>query len=410
MNKLPLNWCECKLEDVLEYEQPTKYIVSNTNYSDSGIPVLTAGKSFLLGYTNDTTGVFDKSELPVIIFDDFTTATKLVDFPFKVKSSAMKILHANKNVNILYFYYLMQTIHYKADTHKRYWISEYAKQEVKLPPLAEQGRIVGKIEEMFEKIDAGVEKLKSAQEKIKQYKQSVLHSAFTGKLYKTTEWKELPLKDVCIFKQGIQVDVKKQIDYEKEGYAKFLRIVNYTQPEHSEFKYVINDFSHYIKADDLVMVRYGATAGFVGRGYEGILANNLFSFVFDKEKINSDFLYYFLLSQYKNLNYSVQGGAMPAISFGIIGKILFSLPTIPEQKRIVEEIEKRFEKADNMLEAVEKSLKSAEQLKQSVLKKTFEGKLVPQDPNDEPAFVLLDRIKSEKQQNEKAKGKRNDRK
>ena len=171
-NNLPLNWCECKLEDVLEYEQPTKYIVSNTNYSDSGIPVLTAGKSFLLGYTNDTTGVFDKSELPVIIFDDFTTATKLVDFPFKVKSSAMKILHANKNVNILYFYYLMQTIHYKADTHKRYWISEYAKQEVKLPPLAEQKRIVEKIEDIFAKIDEGVGKLKSAQEKIKQYKQS----------------------------------------------------------------------------------------------------------------------------------------------------------------------------------------------------------------------------------------------
>lgn len=87
-----------------------------------------------------------------------------------------------------------------------------------------------------------------------------------------------------------------------------------------------------------------------------------------------------------------------------------SLPTLPEQERIVEEIEKRFAKADKMLEVVEKSLKSAEQLKQSVLKKAFEGKLVPQDPNDEPASVLLARIKSEKQQNEKAKGKRNDRK
>ena len=85
---------EYELADLLEYEQPTAYIVESTDYNDLfSIPVLTAGKSFILGYTNETDGVFDK--LPVIIFDDFTTATQYVNFPFKVKSSAMKILHIN---------------------------------------------------------------------------------------------------------------------------------------------------------------------------------------------------------------------------------------------------------------------------------------------------------------------------
>lgn len=96
-----------KLEDVLDYEQPTKYIVESENYDESyKTPVLTAGKSFILGYTNETKGIYTDN-LPVIIFDDFTTATKYVDFPFKVKSSAMKILKEKKELaNIKYLYYL----------------------------------------------------------------------------------------------------------------------------------------------------------------------------------------------------------------------------------------------------------------------------------------------------------------
>ena len=89
-------WEDKELGDLLEYEQPTNYIVKNTEYDDSDkTPVLTAGKSFILGYINETTGVF-KDSLPVIIFDDFTTASQFVDFPFKVKSSAMKILKAKE--------------------------------------------------------------------------------------------------------------------------------------------------------------------------------------------------------------------------------------------------------------------------------------------------------------------------
>jgi type I restriction enzyme S subunit len=81
------------LGDVTQYEQPTKYLVASTNYSDEfDTPVLTAGKTFILGYTNEVSGIYKASEKPVIIFDDFTTANKWVDFDFKAKSSAMKMI------------------------------------------------------------------------------------------------------------------------------------------------------------------------------------------------------------------------------------------------------------------------------------------------------------------------------
>jgi type I restriction enzyme S subunit len=87
------------MKDCLDYLQPTKYLVSSTTYDDKyKTPVLTAGKTFILGFTDETNGIF-KDNLPVIIFDDFTTATKFVDFPFKAKSSAMKILLAREKTN-----------------------------------------------------------------------------------------------------------------------------------------------------------------------------------------------------------------------------------------------------------------------------------------------------------------------
>lgn len=140
------------LGNILVYEQPTKYIVSSEKYSETyDTPVLTAGKTFILGYTNEKNNIFDK--LPVIIFDDFTTASKYVDFPFKVKSSAMKILNCKPNMNIKYYYYLLKSINFDASTHKRYWISEFASIEVPVPPRSIQDKIVEKVEQLLELID-----------------------------------------------------------------------------------------------------------------------------------------------------------------------------------------------------------------------------------------------------------------
>lgn len=152
--KLPKGWAITKLESLLTYEQPTKYIVSSTNYKDTyNTPVLTAGKSFIIGYTNEINNIF--FDLPVIIFDDFTTESKFVDFPFKVKSSAMKILHINtKLVLPKYAYYLMQTIEIDHENHQRYWISNFSQIEVAIPSLNEQKRILERIEFCLNLLDS----------------------------------------------------------------------------------------------------------------------------------------------------------------------------------------------------------------------------------------------------------------
>ena len=150
---IPRNWSFFRLKDVLEYEQPTPYIVESTDYkNDYSIPVLTAGKSFIIGYTNETSGI--KTDLPVIIFDDFTTDSKYVDFPFKVKSSAMKILTANeKLINTKYAFYAMQCIECDCYNHKRYWISDFSNKLIPLPPLEEQLNIVHTIEKLYNYIE-----------------------------------------------------------------------------------------------------------------------------------------------------------------------------------------------------------------------------------------------------------------
>ena len=156
--QLPDGWCKCRLEDIVEYEQPQAYIVNSTDYDDRYLtPVLTAGKSFVIGYTNETEGIYQNT--PCIIFDDFTTDSKLVDFPFKVKSSAMKILKVAADIEIEYVAMFMNITRLIGDTHKRYWISEYSKLCIPIPPKEEQKRIINTANAMFEKLDAIMDSL-----------------------------------------------------------------------------------------------------------------------------------------------------------------------------------------------------------------------------------------------------------
>lgn len=171
-------WEVTRLGELLSYEQPTKYLVSSSEYSDANdVPVLTAGKTFILGYTNESEEIF--SNLPAIIFDDFTTATKYVTFPFKAKSSAMKILKPrNLAVNLRLVYEIMQIIDFKLGDHKRYWISEYSKLEVKIPDAAEQTAIATVLSDM----DAELTALETRRDKIRALKQGMMQELLTGRI------------------------------------------------------------------------------------------------------------------------------------------------------------------------------------------------------------------------------------
>ena len=153
--------------DVLDYEQPSKYIVKSEQYADEyRIPVLTAGKSFILGYTDETEGIYNATkDNPIILFDDFTTDCRYIDFSFKVKSSAVKILKLKRNDNNLkYLYYTLKNIVYDTSSHKRYWISQYSKFEIKLPSIEIQNKIVKEMEKIEELIENKEKQIKKFNE------------------------------------------------------------------------------------------------------------------------------------------------------------------------------------------------------------------------------------------------------
>lgn len=170
-------WHRAELGAVLDYMQPTPYLVDSTDYNDSySIPVLTAGKSFILGYTNEEHGIYH-APLPAIIFDDFTTDSKFVDFEFKAKSSAMKILTAKKGVSAKYIFEAMQMLKFKIGGHQRHWISIYSNLVIPIPDAKEQQKIASALSTA----DAEIYTLEKKLACLRDEKKALMQQLLTGK-------------------------------------------------------------------------------------------------------------------------------------------------------------------------------------------------------------------------------------
>ena len=175
---VPEDWEVVELGEVLSYEQPGKYIIHNDDLKVGDIPVLTAGKTFILGYTIEDFNCYEN--YPVIIFDDFTTDSKLVNFRFKVKSSAMKMLKPKKNdMPIELIFMLLQNINFIVGDHKRHWISEFQHLKIAIPKSpAEQTAIAQLLSDM----DAEIEALECRLKKTQSLKQGMMQALLTGKI------------------------------------------------------------------------------------------------------------------------------------------------------------------------------------------------------------------------------------
>ena len=382
------NWLEYSLEDLLSYEQPTPYIVESTNYDDSyNTPVLTAGKSFIIGYTNETSCIYNK--LPVIIFDDFTTSTQYVNFPFKVKSSAMKILTANTDLVLPKFiFYRMQIIDFDHSTHKRYWIQQYSKIKVKIPSLEAQERIVARIEELFSELDNGVETLKKTKQQLAVYRQAVLKEAFDIALQCTDRMmtiEELLVTDRKGMATGPFGTMLKKHDHKHEG-VPMLGIENIGE---GKFIYGNKIFvtaekaqelkSFVLKAGDIIISRSGTVGEIcsVPSRMEGsLLSTNLMRVSLNQEVVLSEyFIYLFqskgvVLDQVKEL---CKGSTRIFLNQTILKQIRFPIPSIKKQEQIIAEIESRMSICDSIEKTVDTALQQAEAMRQSILKKAFEG-------------------------------------
>lgn len=379
-----MEYKEYELGELLYYEQPTPYIIESTDYNDAyGTPVLTAGKSFILGYTDEKEGIYD--QLPVIIFDDFTTASQYVNFKFKVKSSAMKILTpVTELVLPKYIYYRMQIINFDHSTHKRYWIQQYSKIRVSVPPLSEQERIVSRIEELFSQLDAGVETLKKTKAQLAVYRQAVLKEAFEG---------DYPRKQLKEFSKAISGFAFKSSRYSPDGNYVVVKIGN-VKERHFDFS---RDLTKTLEADDSILEKYLLRRGdclitltgsrgkrdygfvaMVGNQNNYLLNQRVAALRFDQSVALPEFFQYYLASpSYRDMFFGYETGNVGQGNVGI--KALLDpyviLPDIDTQKRIVEDVEDRLSVCDSIEQTVDIALQQAEAMRQSILKDAFEGRL-----------------------------------
>ena len=421
------DWVDGKLEDLLNYIQPTNYIVDSTAYDDRyKTPVLTAGKTFILGYTDEEENIF--TNLPVIIFDDFTTATKYVNFKFKVKSSAMKILiPTSESVIMKYVYYYMQTIRHNVDTHKRYWISIFSKLNIKIAPLPEQRAIVSKIEELFSELDSGIDNLNKAKKQLEVYRQAVLNAAFEGKL--TKEWRKdnsIKFSDWNYYKIGEIIETidgdrgknyPKKHEYMDDGYCLFLSTKNVLKGAFNfeDTTFISKEKDEILRGGKLerkdVVITTRGTLGNVAHyddkvPYKNIRINSgmLILRIKDHNFLNAIFLMRFINSSLfiQQLRRKQSGTAQPQIPAGVLKEIEIMVPNrIDEQEEIIKEIESRISVCENIEANIDEALEKSEALRHSILKKAFEGKLLSreeleackQEDDWEPADKLLKRIK-----------------
>ena len=316
---------------------------------------------------------------------------------------------------------------------------------VLFPPFPEQHRIIAKIEKLFTKLDAGVDSLKKVNSQLKRYRQSVLKSAMEGKLTKewreahkdeiepasvlferikeekrknekgkykvlspidTTDLPELPREwvwtrtgEICDISMG-QSPKGESYNTKGEGIPLINGPVEFgpTPFSHTrEVKYTTNP-TKMCKKDDLILCVRGSTTGRMNiAGFGACIGRGVASI---RTLVNQWFVNYYFHFHEKNLLNIGTGSTFPNISSTQIAEYFIPLPPLIEQPKIVEEVERHLSIADEIEKVVKQGLKQSERLRQSILKKAFSGKLVPQDPTDEPASVLLERIKIEKAQKE----------
>ena len=373
-----------KIDGVLKYEQPTKYIVETENYDDSyNTPVLTAGKSFLLGYTNEEKGVFN--EVPVIIFDDFTTSFHFVDFPFKVKSSALKILKAVRDkADIKYLYYKMQTIKFEAEQHKRYWISKYSQIEIDLPPLATQQRIAA----ILDQADAIIQNNRAIVQKYDALTQSLFLDMFGDPVKNEKGWEtktieQLVSKNKNSIKRGPFGGALKKEIFVEEGYLVYEQY-HALNNDFSMERYFIDDkkFEELkgfeVKPKDIIISCSGVYLGKLAivpkNAKKGIINQALLKVTIDESIMTNDFfVFHFSHKNFREKYFDANRGAgipnFPPMSD--FKKFPFISPPIELQTQFAE----RVAMIEAQKQQAQLELAKSEELFASLLQQAFKGEL-----------------------------------
>ena len=237
---------------------------------------------------------------------------------------------------------------------------------IPFPPKSTQLAIVSELDKINELIRLKKEQLVEYD----NLAQSIFYEMFGDPVENEKGWEVKKLGDICVFSQGIQIDVSKQKNDFQEGYNRFLRIVDYTT-FNTDIRYVpVTDKKYWINLEDIVVVRYGASAGFVGIMKEGILANNLFKISYPRDRLEMLYLFHYLQSgYYKSFIQKIAfGAAMPALSFSSFGKLEVMIPPLPLQQSFAS----RIEQIEKLKSEVQKAITDLETLLASRMQYWFE--------------------------------------
>lgn len=352
-------WDMVKLGDVCELKRgfafkSEDYVSSGilnfrvTNIGNNGAPDLTDSKylpeKFLIKYAD-----YQLSEGDFLIVMVGATTGKVGYItkdmlPALLNQNMWKFVPDEKKLNKRFLYFLMK---HRAVIQRQGGARDYLKQadfilqQIPLPPLEVQEEIVKELD-CYQAIIDGAQKV-------------VDHWHPTIPI--NPNWKKVKLSDYVTYSQGVQVDLDLQKKEPQKDYDKFLRIENYTQNS-KDFRYIPKELSKgkYVNKKDVVIVRYGATAGFIGRGFVGVLANNLFVLnINDTDRLSDSYLYYAMVDKTvsKFIKEKSLGGSMPALSFKIMDMVEILLPSLEEQQKIVAEIEKEEQMVNSCKQLIE---------------------------------------------------------
>lgn len=349
-------WKKTPLGHCLDYQQPTSYLVASTNYSPAfKTPVLTAGKTFILGYTDEQDGIYAEG-LPVIIFDDFTTASQFVDFPFKAKSSAMKILEAKNGANIKFMYETLQTIPYEVGAHERHWISNFAPMEVPVPEPAEQQKIADCLSSLDELIAAQARKV----EALKIHKKGLMQQLFPREGEAQPRLRLLEFQDAGEWKRQSLEQLSETISSGRDKSAQDGAFDLYGSTG------IIGKTNRFSFSGKYILVaRVGANAGLLTRatGKFGVTDNTLVIVLKPLQHI--DFVFFYL--DQIGLNKMIFGSGQPLITGGQLKAINIQLPNKEEQQRIASCLSS----LDTLIVAATKELDSLKAHKQGLMQQLF---------------------------------------
>lgn len=333
-------WKLCLIADCLDYEQPGKYII-HTDIIPMlrNIPVLTANKSFIIGYTEESDNIYDKGA--VIIYDDFTMDMKYVDFAFKVKSSAIKLLTAKPGYNLYFIYSLLKQMNLSQQEHARSYISKVGRMYIPIPDLDEQTKIADQLSKTDEHI-SNLEALISKQEAIKKTTLKML-------LTPQSNWIHTNIGSLVTVLRGESLQSKNFVSGNIPVVAGGVGVAGY----HNKSNRPVNTIT--ISAS-------GANAGFINFYKKPIFATDC-STISETNSLDTLFLYYVLKSKQDSIFKMQTGGAQPHVHPKDISRINIFIPNLDEQQRIATQLSE----IDAHIENLKQQLAKQRAIKQGLM-------------------------------------------